>query len=480
MIRNKEQQVEEQQPREISTMTKTIRTAALLLAILALIAASCSSDSTDDVTSDTTDSSDTADTDSGDDAPDTDSGDDAPDTATPADDGAVREIKVGAILPLTGGIAGPGADAKDSLELFFNTFGDGESLTTSNGVKITLVLEDNASDPAVALTVATKLLEVDDVDIVLPGILASTGTAVGDALGDRDDVLLLSPSSCNDDFTQRAPLKGYARPAGWACSQTSHAFGQWAFEEKGLTACTDYTFGYEHCGGFADGFTNSGGTIVDQIWHPLFNSDFGTYSTQMNDLDVEAVFVLAVGGSVNPMVTAYADFGLKESKPMLAGVTTMDQSALRAMDKEVAIGTIGHSHWAEGNDDPSTVAFVAAYEEATDKIASYYAAGYYGAMQWVVAAAEQMDDEFTPDGMLNIMKDGLAVDTAFGTQTMNDDGSMTFNVFITEVQEREDGQLWNVPIFTYEGVDQYFQFDKDEYLAQPTYTKDFQGTGVGG
>ena len=54
------------------------------------------------------------------------------------------------------------------------------------------------------------------------------------------------------------------------------------------------------------------------------------------------------------------------------------------------------------------------------------------------------------------------------------------NVYIREVVERDDGKLWNVPIFTYEGVDQYFGFDRDEYLAQPTYTKDFQGSGAGG
>jgi branched-chain amino acid transport system substrate-binding protein len=467
-------------------MRKTLRTAMLLLAVLAMIAAGCGSDDSSEESSDTTespedDSSDTTE------SPEDDSSDT---TESPEDDSSDMvdltgtEIKIGAILPLTGGIAGPGADAKDSLELYFNTFGDGTSLMTSNGVKISLVIEDNASDPAVALTVATKLLEVDEVDIVLPGILASTGTAVGDALGDRSDVLLLSPSSCNDDFTQRAPLEGYARPAGWACSQTSHAFGKWAFEEKGLTriatACTDYTFGYEHCGGFADGFTDAGGTIVDQIWHPLGNSDFGTYSTQMNDIDAESVFVLAVGGSVNPMVTAYSDFGLKQSKPMLAGVTTMDQSALRAMDKEVAIGTIGHSHWSEGADDPATKAFVAEYEAATDKIASYYAAGYYGVLQWIVAATEAMDGEFTPDLMLDTMKDGLVVETPFGPQEMDDEGAMVFNVYINEIQEREDGKLWNVPIFTYEGVDQYFQFDRETYLAQPTYTKDFQGEGVGG
>ncbi len=53
------------------------------------------------------------------------------------------------------------------------------------------------------------------------------------------------------------------------------------------------------------------------------------------------------------------------------------------------------------------------------------------------------------------------------------------NVYIREVVKREDGRLWNVPIFTYEAVDQFFPFDRDEYLLQPSYTKDFQGNNVG-
>ena len=450
-------------------MRKTIRRWILLAAVLALLAAACG-DSTSDTTATAAGTATTA-----------------AGTATTAGGGdeMFTELKIGVILPLTGGIAGPGADARESWELYFNTNGDGTTVTTSNGVNITYVMEDNASDPAVALTVATKLLEVDDVDIVIPGILASTGTAVGDALGERTDVLLLSPFSCNDDFTQRTPLEGYARPAGWSCSQTSHAFGKWAYEEAGYrdiaTACTDYTFGYEHCGGFADAFTAAGGTISEQIWHPLGNSDFGTYMTQLNALDVDGVFSLVVGGSAVPYVTAYSDFGVKTRAPMLAGVTTLDQSALRGMDREVALGSIGHSHWSEGADNPSTKQFVEDFEAATGKIASYYAAGNYGAMEWIVAAVEAMSDpEWTPDLMLETMKDGLAVDTPFGLQEMDDEGAMVFNVYINEIQERADGKLWNVPIFTYENVDQYFGFDRETYLSQPPYTKDFQGTGVGG
>ena len=451
-------------------MTKSSRLWLALVVVLTLIAAACGSSD--------------------------DAGDDAADTTAAAEDDAAAggeatdTLKIGVLLPLTGPVAGPGEDSQEGLQLFFDQNGaNGATSIEVDGVTIEYILEDTGSDPAVALTSATKLVDVDEVDIVIPGILASTGGAVGDALGDRTDVLLLSPYSCNDDFTQRAPLQGYARPGGWACSQTSHAFGLWAATEANdgagfgtiATACADYAFGYEHCGGFADAYTANGGTLSEQVWFPFNAQDFATYATQLDGMDVDAVMALSVGGSAVPFMTAYSDFGLKQNLPLLAGAVTTDQSVLRAMDEEVALGTISHGHWAEGADIAETQQFVEEFEAATGKIASYYAAANFAAMQWIVATLQETGGQFEPQLWLDTMLGGnMEVSTPFGPQTLDEFGSPIMNVYIREVVKRDDGKMWNVPIFTYEDVDQFFPFDQEEYLQQPTYTKDFQGEGVGG
>ena len=461
-------------------MWNRIRKLTVLLAVLAIVAAACgTSDSAGGTTTTAAPAATTA-------AP-TATTAPAPTgtTAVPSDcsPNAQAELKIGVLLPITGFVAGPGEDAVQGLQLYFDQFGDGTTVEAACGVQITFVLEDSASDAAAALEKATKLVEVDDVDIIIPGILASTGGAVGDALGDRTDILLLSPYSCNDDFTQRAPLAGYARPGGWACSQSAHAFGVWAFDEAGYdtiaTACADYTFGYEHCGGFVDAFTSRGGTVTDQIWFPPPNQDFGTYATQMNGLEVDAIMGLAVGAGAIPFMTAYTDFGVSQTKPLLAGAVTTDQSVLRAMDKDSVLGTISHGHWAEGADVPETKAFVADFEAATGKIASYYAAANYAAMEWIAATLAVTGGEYSPDLFLEVMTSGMVVSTPFGPQSLDKDGSPILNIYIRQVVEREDGKLWNVPIFTYENVDQYFPFERDSYLQQPSYTREYQGDGAG-
>jgi len=444
----------------------------LLLAVFALFATACGDDDADAPTSEETTAEESTSEETTAEEPS-----EEPQVIEAGEGGT---LTIGVMLPLTGFVAGPGEDARQGMELFIEQFG-----LEHSGITLEVIFEDTASDAAVALEKATKLVEVDDVDIIIPGILASTGGAVGDALGDRTDVLLLSPYSCNDDFTQRAPLDGYARPGGWACSQTSHAFGLWAYEEAGYrniaTSCADYTFGYEHCGGFVDSFTDAGGTVLaeNQIWFPPPNQDFGTYATQMNGLDVDAIVGLAVGGGAVPFVTAYADFGVNQKTPLLAGAVTTDQSVLRAMDEASVLGTISHGHWAEGSDVPETQAFVADFEEATGKIASYYAAANFAAMQWVVATLEETGGEFNPGLFLDVMTGDMEIATPFGPQSLDDSGSPILNVYIREVVLREDGKLWNVPIFTYEAVDQYFPFDKDTYLQQPAYTREYQGENAG-
>ena len=102
-------------------------------------------------------------------------------------------------------------------------------------------------------------------------------------------------------------------------------------------------------------------------------------------------------------------------------------------------------------------------------------------MQWIVATLQETGGEFSPQLWLDTMLDGnMEVSTPFGPQTLDEFGSPIMNVYIREVVERDDGKLWNVPIFIYEDVDQFFPFEKDTYLQQPSYTKEFQGEGVGG
>jgi branched-chain amino acid transport system substrate-binding protein len=46
---------------------------------------------------------------------------------------------------------------------------------------------------------------------------------------------------------------------------------------------------------------------------------------------------------------------------------------------------------------------------------------------------------------------------------------------VRRVERNPRGQLWNVPIATYQDVDQFWSYDPETYMRQPSYSRAFQG-----
>ena len=53
------------------------------------------------------------------------------------------------------------------------------------------------------------------------------------------------------------------------------------------------------------------------------------------------------------------------------------------------------------------------------------------------------------------------------------------DIYIRQIEMRDDGRFWNVPVETYEDIDQFWPKTADEYLQQPVYSRDFQGNAGG-
>ncbi|NIN80477.1 MAG: ABC transporter substrate-binding protein, partial [Pseudomonas stutzeri] len=68
---------------------------------------------------------------------------------------------------------------------------------------------------------------------------------------------------------------------GWASSQPSHPFGEYAYNELGLrkivTIGFDYAFGWEVVGGFQKTFEDAGGKVIQKIWVPVGNRDYAPF-----------------------------------------------------------------------------------------------------------------------------------------------------------------------------------------------------------
>src|SRR5690606_39887265 len=187
------------------------------------------------------------------------------------------------------------------------------------------------------------------------------------------------------DLTQRARVRNVIRVAGYTASAMPRPLADWALKQgykRIATIAQDDSFGHEQCGGFAQVFSEGGGTIVNQFWNPLNTSDFSPYLGQLASAKIDAVFAMELGADANRFMQQYANFGLKGQLPLLGAQNFTDQSVIRTMGPECE-DIVSSAHFAEGSDNPATRKFVEAYSKKYGKMPSLYGFSHYSGAMWI-------------------------------------------------------------------------------------------------
>jgi branched-chain amino acid transport system substrate-binding protein len=382
-------------------------------------------------------------------------------------------IKIGLLAPLTGVVASGGKEMVEGVQFYLDQV-KGEM----GGRKVELVIEDDASNPDTALQKARRLVEQGNCHMLIGNLLANTGLAVANYVKGTGTPYFI-PIIAADDLTQRQRIKNVIRVAGYSASEFTHPLGDWALKQgykKIATISQDYTFGHEQCGGLAQVFTEGGGEIVQQFWHPLNTADFSPYLGQIADLKVDAIFAMETGADATRFIQQYSSFGLKAKTPLLAAMNGTDQSVIRTLGEECE-GIMSPAHFAEGSDNPVTQKFAREYEAKYGKIPSLYGFSMYSGMMWIDAALKKMggkveDREAFIDTILKTELDGSPLGKAVKLDAY---GNPIYDVYIRKVVKRGDGKFWNVPVATYPNVSQFWTYDPETYLKQPPYSRTFQG-----
>lgn len=385
---------------------------------------------------------------------------------------AQEELRIGFLSPMTGIFAAVGKDMKDGFEMYLD-----EHKGMLGGAKVKFILEDTTGKPDTATTKAKKLILQDKVHILIGGLLASAGYALAPVSTQEKTVYIPSVAAA-DDLTQRDLSKyPYMIRTGWSSSQPSHPFGQWACDQgyKKIAAVgADYAFGYEVIGGFQKAFEACGGQIIQKIWTPIGTKDFGPYIPTLKR-EADAIFTLMVGPMSLQFPKQLAAAGIK--KPVLGGGTSYDEFVLPTMGDEV-IGHISALQYSAAIETPKNEAFVKTYRSKYGKVPSYYSETNYTTALMIDQAIKKHNGKFP--GAETFIKDliGVKFDTVRGPVTIDEMRNPVQNIYIKKVEKKkmfgyDKEELWNTVIKTYENVGQFGQFNKDEFLKQPVYSRDF-------
>lgn len=377
-------------------------------------------------------------------------------------------IKIGVIAPMTGGAAQAGKDMTNGLQMWLDENGNQMA-----GRKVEVIIEDSQGQPNVALTKLQKLVERDKVNVLVGELFAHIGYAMAPKV-DEYRIPMLYPVIAADDLTQRKPAKWVVR-TGWASSQPSHPFGEYAAKTLGYKKIVaigiDYAFGWEVIGGFQKTFEENGGQIIQKLWAPLGTTDFAPYLSQIKR-DADAVFALMVAQSSLRFPKQYQDAGLKGKFPLIGGGTTFDEFVLPSLGDE-AIGGMTPLQYSAALDTPVNKKFVAEYRKKYGKVPSYFSETSYTSTRWIAEAVKVVGgDVENREKFLEALRKVEIPDSPRGPVKLDAHGNPIQNIYIRKV-EKKDGELWNTVVHTYPAVSQFWKYQPEEFLKQPVYDRNF-------
>jgi branched-chain amino acid transport system substrate-binding protein len=384
------------------------------------------------------------------------------------------ELRIGFLAPVTGSLAQIATDTMNGFKMYLD-----DHKGNFHGATVKFIVEDTEAKPAVAVLKAEELIKQSHIDLLIGGVLASTGYALA-PVSTREKTVYISSIPASDNLTQRdADKYPYFVRTGWSSSQPSHPFGEWACQhgyKKVVTIAADYAFGYEVVGGFQKTFEACGGKIVQKMWPPINTVDFSPYISSIKS-DADTIFILPVGAGALQLPKQLAESGIIPQKHLIGSGTSFDEFILPSMGDEV-IGAVSPLQWSAALQTPKAVAFVKEYRAKFGKVPSYFSESNYTTAMMIDAVMAETHGKWPGGQQFIKLLTALKVDAPRGPVSFDDMRNPVQNVYIRQVEKKKmDGypnaELWNMVIKTYPHVSQFWTFNKAEFLKQPVYSRDY-------
>ena len=377
-------------------------------------------------------------------------------------------IKIGFTTDLTGTAAQAAKDMVNGFTMYLDEVGGQMA-----GRKVELIVEDTQGRPDVALTKLRKLVEHDRVHLVAGVLFGHLGYAMAPKVEEYKIPALFTVTAA-DDLTQRLKYRWIIR-TGWASSQPSHPFGEYAAKTLGYrkvaVIASDYAFGWEVVGGFQRTFEENGGQVVQKLWTPLGAMDLAPFIAKLRR-DVDAVLTMIAGASTIQFMKQYEEAGLKGKIPLIAGGPAVDEALLPSMGDE-AIGVISPLIYSGALDTPANRRFAREYRAKFGKVPSYFAETNYTSGRWINEAVRSLAGNVEDrEKMLAALRKVEIPDAPRGPVKLDGYGNPIQNVYFRKVERNREGELQNTVIVTIPAVSQFWKYNPEEFLKQPVYSRD--------
>jgi neutral amino acid transport system substrate-binding protein len=194
-------------------------------------------------------------------------------------------LKLGSLLSATGDTASIAQPLPTAIKLAVDTVNGCGGV---NGAPVTLISEDDQSEPSAGASAMTKLVSIDKV----AGVVGSFGSSVSTAAAEiaaKNKVMIISPGSTSPAFTERAKqgvYQGYWARTAPSDTYQAPAMAQLAIKRGFKRVATiainnDYGVGFEK--EFISSFEKLGGTVVNKAKPTRYDAKATSFDSEVKE-----------------------------------------------------------------------------------------------------------------------------------------------------------------------------------------------------
>jgi branched-chain amino acid transport system substrate-binding protein len=357
-------------------------------------------------------------------------------------------IKIGVLAPLSGVFSSLGTHKVEGIKLFFA----GSEMKIGNR-PVELLVEDDAGKPQEGLRQARKLVESEEVDILLGVLSSAVGYAVKD-YANRAKRVWVTTGAAADGIFKKSNKSRYAFRSSLSTWQGNNPMGNWLASQKVervLLTGQDYSMGHEAADAFRGAFEVSGPKIENSVFAPVGTSDFAPFLAEIKRKEPQVVYATYAGSDAVRFVQQYKAFGLADTIPLTGYGYIAEEDVIEAAG-EATKGIRSGLNWAHGIDSAENKDFVARYHKAYNTVPTVDSvAGYVGA-QVVHAAIESLNGDISSQEQLSDALSKVRINTPRGTISFDlATNNVVQNIYVREVAN-VDGALHNKVLATYTDV----------------------------
>ncbi len=359
---------------------------------------------------------------------------------------AAEPLRIGLLLPYSRVYATLGESITDGMRVVFEGQGN-----TVAGRKVELLKEDEET-PQVALRKVRKLIQSDQVDVLVGPVSSAVAAAIRDFVHQSKTLLLVA--NAGDDSLSRDRCSPYIFRTSFSNWQTGWALGAYAARKAGKTAFVsgaDYAAGRQITGGFKESYTAAGGRVVGEVFAPLGTADYAAYLAQIKAASPEISFSFFAGSDAVNFVRQFADYGLKGSIKLTGSGFLVSDDVLPAQG-DAALGALSCMHYTNVLDTAENRAFRERYQALTGRPANVYAVQGYDTARVIVEALGRTGGKTDDPEALRRAVRGVAFTSPRGPVRFDPSNqNVVQDFYILEVR-KVGGTLANVPLETVKEV----------------------------